>query len=107
MPSKIRLYLTEGQCPGECFLDGKVIHVRDVLADREFTGKGYYVHGNYRPASIHRRGEHCRKPQSRGDVDDRQTCRMREIVGSTERKNAEGARFRQLRRIGRGKDLLE
>jgi GAF domain-containing protein len=29
-------------------LDGKVIHVRDVLADREFTGRGYYVHGNYR-----------------------------------------------------------
>jgi GAF domain-containing protein len=29
-------------------LDGKVIHVRDVLADREFTGTAYYVHGNYR-----------------------------------------------------------
>jgi class 3 adenylate cyclase/putative methionine-R-sulfoxide reductase with GAF domain len=26
----------------------RVIHVRDVLADREFTGTGYYVHGNYR-----------------------------------------------------------
>ena len=32
---------------------------------------------------------------------------MREIVGSTERKNAEGAGFRQLRRIGRGKDLVD
>jgi hypothetical protein len=29
-------------------LDGKVIHVRDVLADPEFTGTGYDVHGNYR-----------------------------------------------------------
>ena len=33
---------------GQVLLDGKVIHVRDVLADREFTGTGYYVHGNYR-----------------------------------------------------------
>jgi transcriptional regulator with GAF, ATPase, and Fis domain len=37
-----------GTVSGRVLLDGKVIHVRDVLADREFTGTGYYVHGNYR-----------------------------------------------------------
>ena len=29
-------------------LEGKVIHIRDVLADPEFTGLGYYSRGNYR-----------------------------------------------------------
>jgi hypothetical protein len=37
-----------GTVSGRVLLDGKVIHVRDVLSDREFTGRGYYVHGNYR-----------------------------------------------------------
>jgi two-component system, NtrC family, sensor kinase len=37
-----------GTVSGRVLLDGKVIHVRDVLADREFTGTRYYVHGNYR-----------------------------------------------------------
>jgi GAF domain-containing protein len=37
-----------GTVSGRVLLDGKVIQVRDVLAEREFTGKGYYVHGNYR-----------------------------------------------------------
>ena len=29
-------------------MQGKVIHIRDVLADPEFTGIGYYSRGNYR-----------------------------------------------------------
>jgi class 3 adenylate cyclase len=37
-----------GTVSGRVLLDGKLVHVRDVLADREFTGTGYYVHGNYR-----------------------------------------------------------
>jgi GAF domain-containing protein len=37
-----------GTVSGRVLLDGKVIHVRDVFADPEFTGTGYYVHGNYR-----------------------------------------------------------
>jgi GAF domain-containing protein len=37
-----------GTVSGRVLLDGKVIHVRDVLADPEFTGTGYYVYGNYR-----------------------------------------------------------
>ena len=37
-----------GTVSGRVLLDGKVIHVRDVLADPEYTGTEYYVHGNYR-----------------------------------------------------------
>ena len=37
-----------GTVSGRVILEGKVIHIRDVLADPEFTGVGYYVHGGYR-----------------------------------------------------------
>ena len=37
-----------GTVSGRVILEGKVIHVRDVLADPEFTGFGYYARGNYR-----------------------------------------------------------
>jgi GAF domain-containing protein len=37
-----------GTMSGRVILEGKVIHIRDVLADPEFTGVGYYAHGNYR-----------------------------------------------------------
>ena len=37
-----------GTVSGRVLLDGKVIHVRDVLVDQEFTGAGYYVYGTYR-----------------------------------------------------------
>ena len=37
-----------GTVSGRVVLEGKVVHVRDVLADPEFTGFGYYSRGNYR-----------------------------------------------------------
>src|SRR5262249_26020770 len=37
-----------GTVSGRVILEGKVIHIRDVLADPEFTGLGYYSRGNYR-----------------------------------------------------------
>ena len=37
-----------GTMSGRVILEGKAIHIRDVLADPEFSGVGYYAHGNYR-----------------------------------------------------------
>jgi GAF domain-containing protein len=37
-----------GTISGRVILEGKVVHVRDVQVDPEFTGVGYYVRGNYR-----------------------------------------------------------
>ena len=37
-----------GTVSGRVILEGKVIHVRDVLADPEFTGIGYQSRGSYR-----------------------------------------------------------
>jgi two-component system, NtrC family, sensor kinase len=37
-----------GTVSGRVVLEGKVVHVRDVLADPEFTGFGYYSRGDYR-----------------------------------------------------------
>jgi class 3 adenylate cyclase/putative methionine-R-sulfoxide reductase with GAF domain len=37
-----------GTVSGRVILEGKVVHIRDVLADPEFTGLGYYSRGNYR-----------------------------------------------------------
>ena len=33
---------------GRVFLEGKTVHIPDVLADREFTGIEYQSRGNYR-----------------------------------------------------------
>jgi signal transduction histidine kinase len=37
-----------GTVSGRVFLDGKTVHLPDVLADQEFTGTGYQSRGNYR-----------------------------------------------------------
>lgn len=37
-----------GTVSGRVFLEGKTVHIPDVLADREFTGIGYQSRGNYR-----------------------------------------------------------
>ena len=37
-----------GMVSGRAFLEGKTVHIPDVLADREFTGIEYQSRGNYR-----------------------------------------------------------
>jgi len=37
-----------GTVSGRVFLEGKTVHLPDVLADREFTGIGYQTRGRYR-----------------------------------------------------------
>ncbi len=37
-----------GTVSGRVFVDGKTVHLPDVLADQEFTGTGYQSRGNYR-----------------------------------------------------------
>jgi signal transduction histidine kinase len=37
-----------GTVSGRVFLEGKTVHLPDVLADREFTGTGYQSRGRYR-----------------------------------------------------------
>jgi signal transduction histidine kinase len=37
-----------GTVSGRVFLDGRTVHIPDVLADQEFTGVGYQSRGNYR-----------------------------------------------------------
>ena len=37
-----------GMVSGRVFLEGKTVHIPDVLADREFTGIEYQSRGNYR-----------------------------------------------------------
>jgi signal transduction histidine kinase len=37
-----------GTVSGRVFLEGKTVHLPDVLADQEFTGTGYQSRGNYR-----------------------------------------------------------
>jgi len=49
-----------GTISGRVILEGKVVHVRDVLADPEITGVGYFVRGNYRTSlgvPLSRKGE--------------------------------------------------
>jgi GAF domain-containing protein len=37
-----------GTVSGRVFLEGRTVHLPDVLADQEFTGTGYQSRGNYR-----------------------------------------------------------
>jgi class 3 adenylate cyclase len=37
-----------GTVSGRVILEGKLVHIQDVMADPEFTGIGYYSRGNYR-----------------------------------------------------------
>jgi GAF domain-containing protein/CheY-like chemotaxis protein/HAMP domain-containing protein len=49
-----------GTVSGRVVLEGKTVHVHDVLAEPEFTGFGYYSRGNYRTSlgvPLSRKGE--------------------------------------------------